>query len=143
MSSGAVAVAVADGAADALAERKLRLVLHSSNNAWANCLASKGCRSSGCSPRPMNLIGQAEFLLDRDDHAAFAGAVELGDDQAGERDGLVEFARLVQGVHAGGGVEHQQHFVRRAGQLLAHDAVHLLQFLHQVVLGVQAARRCR
>ena len=32
-------------------------------------------------------------------------------------------------------------FVRRAGNLLAHDAMQLLQFLHQVVFGVQAARR--
>ena len=38
-------------------------------------------------------------------------------------------------------VEHEQDFVRRAGQLLADDAMQLLQFLHQVVLGVQAARR--
>jgi hypothetical protein len=73
------------------------------------------------------------------DHAAFAGAVELGDDQAGERDGFVEFARLHQRVHAGAGVQHQQRLVRRAGQFFLHDAMHLLQFLHQVVLGVQAA----
>src|SRR5262249_2918901 len=31
---------------------------YSSNNARANCLASKGCRSSACSPRPMNLTGR-------------------------------------------------------------------------------------
>ena len=61
--------------------------------------------------------------------------------QAGERHGLVEFARLVQRVHAGGRVEHQQHFMRRARQLLADDAMQLLQFLHQIVLGVQASRR--
>ena len=28
---------------------------YSSNNDCANCFASKGCKSSGCSPRPMNL----------------------------------------------------------------------------------------
>jgi len=85
------------------------------------------------------LDGQAELLLDGDDHAAFAGAVELGHDEAGERDGLVEFARLVQRIHAGAAIEYQQHFVRRAGQLLADDAVELVQLLHEVVLGVQAA----
>src|SRR6185437_16942382 len=83
--------------------------------------------------------GEAEFFLDGDDHAAFAGAVEFGDDEAGEWDGFVEFARLVEGVHAGGGVEHEQDFVRRAGELLADDAMKFLQFLHQVVLGVQTA----
>src|SRR5579863_8727352 len=35
--------------------------------------------------------GKAEFLPDRHDHATFAGAVELGHDKAGERDGFVEF----------------------------------------------------
>ena len=83
--------------------------------------------------------GQAEFFLDRHDHAAFARAVELGHDQAGERDGLVEFARLIQRVHAGAAVEHEQHFVRRARELLADDAMQLVQFLHEIVLGVQAA----
>ena len=42
-------------------------------------------------------------------------------------------------IHAGGGVQHQQHFVRGAGQLLVHDPMKLLQLLHQVVLGVQPA----
>ena len=40
--------------------------------------------------------GQAEFLLDSHDHAAFARAIQLGHDEAGERHGLVEFARLCQ-----------------------------------------------
>ena len=39
--------------------------------------------------------GQAQFFLDGDDHAAFAGAVEFGDDQASECYGFVEFAGLV------------------------------------------------
>src|ERR1041385_705965 len=82
---------------------------------------------------------QPEFLLDRDYHPALARAVELGDNEAGERDGLVKLARLVERVHAGGGVEHEQGFMRRAGELAAHDAVNLLQLLHQVVLGVQPA----
>ena len=62
--------------------------------------------------------GQPEFLLDRHHHAAFARAVELGHDEAGERDGFVEFARLVQRIHAGAAVEYEQDFVRRTGQLL-------------------------
>jgi hypothetical protein len=79
---------------------------------------------------------QAEFLLDRHDHAAFARAVELGHDEAGERHGLVKFARLIQRVHAGRRVEHEQDFVRRAGELLADDAMQFLQFLHQIMFRV-------
>jgi hypothetical protein len=87
----------------------------------------------------MNLTGKPKFPLNGHDHAAFAGAVELGDDQAGQGDGFVKFARLHQRVHAGAGVQDQQGLVRRAGQFFVHDAMHLLQFLHEVVLGVQAA----
>ena len=57
-----------------------------------------------------------------------------------KRHGLVELARLVQRIHAGRGIQHEQDLVRRARQLLAHHAVQLLQFLHQIVLGVQPAR---
>src|SRR6185436_21171235 len=45
---------------------------------------------------------QPELLLNRDDHAAFARAVELGDDEAREFYRLVEFTRLIQGVHPRG-----------------------------------------
>src|ERR1035441_9299958 len=36
---------------------------HSPNNAPANCFASNGCRSSACSPRPMNLIDRKSTRL--------------------------------------------------------------------------------
>ena len=85
--------------------------------------------------------GQAKLFLDCHHHAALAGAVELGDDQAGERHGLVKLARLVERVHASGRIQHQQHLVRRPRPLFADDAVQFLQFLHEIVLGVQAARR--
>lgn len=32
--------------------------VYSANNAAANCFASNGCKSSGCSPTPMNLMGR-------------------------------------------------------------------------------------
>ena len=51
---------------------------------------------------------EGEFVLDGDEHAAFAGAVELGDDQTGKSNGYVNFAGLVEGVQAGDGVEHEQ-----------------------------------
>ena len=85
--------------------------------------------------------GQAEFLLKRDDHAAFARAVEFGDDETREFHRFVKFTRLVQGVHAGGAVEHQQDFMRRAGEFPGHHAMQFLQFLHQIVFGVHPPRR--
>ncbi|MNQ07566.1 hypothetical protein D3C85_203470 [compost metagenome] len=45
---------------------------------------------------------------------------------------------LVDGVLAGTGVEHQQHFVRRVGVELADHPTNLFQLFHQVVFGVQA-----
>jgi len=65
-------------------------------------------------PQPHEFDGQAEFLLNRDDHPPFAGAVQLGDDQSSERDCLVKLARLVEGVHPRGRIQNQQDFVRRA-----------------------------
>jgi hypothetical protein len=83
--------------------------------------------------------GQTEFFLDGNHHAAFARSVELGNDEAGERDGLVEFARLVERVHAGAAVEHEQDLVWCTGQLLADDAMELVQLLHKVALCMKAA----
>ncbi|MFM1942854.1 MAG: hypothetical protein RI897_1836 [Verrucomicrobiota bacterium] len=83
--------------------------------------------------------GYAEFLLDSDDGAAFAGAVEFRDDEAGEGDGLMEFAGLGEGVEAGGSIEHEQSFVGCAGGLFSEDAMEFLEFLHEVLFGVEAA----
>src|SRR5580698_4183500 len=69
------------------------------------------------------LYRQAEFFLNRHDHAAFAGAIELRDDETRERHGLVEFPRLGERVHARHGIEDQGHLMRRAGQLLADNAM--------------------
>ena len=84
---------------------------------------------------------QVQFAGDREHDAAFRGAVELGHDEAGDIDELRELAGLLHGVLAGGAVEHEQHFVRRFGNLLLGDAHDLGQLLHQVALVVQAARR--
>ena len=71
--------------------------------------------------------GQVQLARDGDHDAALGGAVELGEHDAGDAGGFGEFARLLQAVLAGGGVEHQQHFVRRVGDHLAGGAAHLLQ----------------
>ena len=80
-----------------------------------------------------------QALVDGDDDAALGGAVELGEHDAADVDGLLELLRLAQAVLAGGGVEHEQRLVRGAGQLLLDDPAHLLELAHQVDLGVQAA----
>ena len=72
---------------------------------------------------------------------ALTGAIELGDDQTRQFHRLVELAGLNHGIHAGGAIEHQQHLMRSPGKFAVHHTMHLLQLLHQVVLGMQSAGR--
>ena len=81
---------------------------------------------------------QPQLARDREYDAALRGAVELGHHDAGHAERLVELARLLERVLSLARVEHQQHFVRRALVDPAHHALHLLQFVHQVRLRVQA-----
>ena len=83
--------------------------------------------------------GQIHLLGDGDGDAALGGAVELGEDDAGDAGGLRKQPRLLQAVLAGGCVHHQQHFVRRAGDQARGGAAHLVELVHQSGLGVQAA----
>ncbi len=53
----------------------------------------------------------AEFLLNGDEDAAFTAAVEFGDDDAGDGDGFVEFARLLKGVGPCGGIDDEEHLM--------------------------------
>src|SRR3989442_1159005 len=54
-------------------------------------------------------------------------------------DGRGKLARLGEAVLTGGSVHYQQHVVRRAGNEFCGGALHLLQFSHEVGLGVQPA----
>jgi hypothetical protein len=72
--------------------------------------------------------------------AALGRAVELGDDEAGQRDRLVEGLDLSQRVLPDVGVEHQQHLVRRRRVGLLDHPADLGDLLHQVQLRRQAAR---
>ena len=72
--------------------------------------------------------------------AALRRAVELGEDEPGQPERIVERLHLRERVLAGVGVEHQQHLVRRAGERLGRDALHLADLLHQVQLRRQPAR---
>ena len=51
--------------------------------------------------------GEVDLVSDGDDDATFGGAVEFGEEDAGEVGGLVEHFGLVDGVLAGGGVEDE------------------------------------
>ena len=89
--------------------------------------------------QPNELDRQPQLLLNRHHHPSLAGAVELGDDQPRQRHRFVEFARLVQRIHAGRRVQYQLHLVRRARHFLGQGIADFLQFLHQRRLGVHAA----
>ena len=78
--------------------------------------------------------------LDGQGDAALGRAVELGQDHAGDVDGLGELLRLGQAVLAGGGVEDEQHLGHVPRIAVGHPP-HLAQLLHQVGLGVEAAGR--
>ena len=101
--------------------------------------AANGARSSMPSPTPMKWIGSPNFSAMRDQDAAARGAVELGHDQAGDAGDLAEHLDLRQRVLADGGVEHEQHRVRRAGVELLHHAHHLFQLAHQLGAVLQPA----
>jgi hypothetical protein len=54
----------------------------------------------------MNLTGIFSSRAMATTMPPFGGAVELGDDQAGDPKSLVKFADLVQGIGARRGIEH-------------------------------------
>src|SRR6266478_7878826 len=83
----------------------------------------------------------SEFILDRDNDAASAAAIEFCDNYASEREGTVEFAGLAEGITASGCVHHEQCLVRRVGIELGERAFHFLKLSHQIRFGVLAASR--
>src|SRR3569833_2367017 len=83
--------------------------------------------------------GEVEFAGDGYGDAAFCGAVELGEDDAGGARGLGELARLLEAVLAGGGVHDEEDFVGRAGDELGGGAAHFIELVHEAGFGVEAA----
>ncbi len=71
--------------------------------------------------------------------AAFRGAIELGQDDAGHAGDARELARLREAVLPHGGIEHEQHLVGSAFGGAARHAANLVQFAHQVGARVQPA----
>ena len=53
--------------------------------------------------------------------------------------GFLEFARLDEGIGAGGGIDHQQGFVRCRGIFASEDAFDFAKFLHQIMFVMKAA----
>ena len=82
---------------------------------------------------------QVQLAGDGDGDAAFGGAVELGEDDAGDAGGLREEASLLQAVLAGGGIHHEKHFMRRVRDEARGGAAHFFELVHEAGLGVEAA----
>ena len=114
-------------------------VYSSPASALPKSLAENGARSSTPSPTPMKWIGRPNFSRDGDQNAAARGAVELGHHQPGDARDLAEHLDLRQRVLADGGVEHEQHRVRRGRVGFLDHADHLLQFAHQFGAVLQTA----
>src|SRR5579885_2933506 len=83
--------------------------------------------------------GEAEFAGDGDDDAALGGAIELGEDDAGDANGAGKFAGLGEAVLSGGGVEDEKDVVRGAGDDFGGGALHFFEFGHEIGLGVETA----
>ena len=71
-------------------------------------------------------------------HTALGRAIEFGDDQAGQPQGLVKGLHLGQRVLAGVAVNHQQHLMGCGGVGFLHHPFDLFQLFHQMGLGRQA-----
>ena len=80
-----------------------------------------------------------QILPNRQNHAAPGGAVQLGEDDAGDAGGIFEFPGLIDGVLPGGGIQHQQNFFVRFGQLSVDDAVDLGELVHEILFIVHPA----
>ena len=82
---------------------------------------------------------ELEFGGDGEDDAALGGAVELGEDDAGDAGGFGEEAGLGEAVLPGSGVHDEEGLVWGSGDEALGGAAHLVELLHEVGLGVEAA----
>jgi hypothetical protein len=83
--------------------------------------------------------GNVQFLRNGEHHTALGGAVELGDDQAGNADALVKLNGLGHRVLPDGPIQNQQYFVRGTGVEAREHALHLLELIHEMRLGMEPA----
>ena len=99
-------------------------------------LGVEGGQVVGALPQAHELDGHAQLLLDGDHNPALGRAIELGEHNAGNADGLGEHLGLAHAVLTGGGVQDQEDLPHR-GDLL-HDALDLAQLVHEPGLVLQA-----
>src|SRR5581483_11173646 len=83
---------------------------------------------------------QAELRRDGDQDSAARGAVELGHDQARDARDLLENLDLRQRILSHGGVEHEEHRMRRGGVHFLYHPHDFFQLVHQRRLVLQAPR---
>src|SRR5205823_13215836 len=81
------------------------------------------------------------FILDRDNDAACAAAVELGDDKASLANAGLKFACLAERVAASRRIDDKQRFMRRVRVVLGESAFHLFKLGHKILFRVQSASR--
>src|SRR5579864_5597266 len=68
--------------------------------------------------------GEIQFVGDGDYDAAFGGAVEFSEDDTRDSGVAPEFTGLIEAILAGGGVEYEEHIVRRAWDDFRGGALH-------------------
>ena len=74
--------------------------------------------------KPDELHRYPQLVTDADHDAAFRTAVELGEKNAGHVHRVPKDPGLIDGVLPDGGVEYEQHLMRRPGDFLAIAASH-------------------
>src|SRR5262249_29652461 len=79
---------------------------------------------------------QLQLLGYRNNNTSLGRAIELGQDHSRERHRITENLCLAQCILAGGGVEDEPALVWRSRQFAPDHASNLLQFLHQIDLGL-------
>ena len=84
--------------------------------------------------------GQAELGGDGDGRAALGRPVDLGQEDPRQAGELQELARLGDGVLADRRVEDEQGFEAGLGELADDDPLDLLELVHEVGVGMDAAR---
>ena len=83
--------------------------------------------------------GEFKGAVDGECHSAAGRAIQLGQDQAGERGCLVEGESLFESILTGSGVQHQQRFMWCTGKSFVAGFSYLGELAHQLLFILQAA----
>ena len=80
-----------------------------------------------------------QLFMDREDHAAFRRAIELGQDDPCQRHDLSEIFRLADGILPRGRIQDEERLMRCIRDDLLDDAGDLGKLFHQIHLRLQTA----